>query len=243
MTTYQNLLHSVALRTNALVGSQVAELEATYSTAVLTSTNFKSANWPFSSFVDAILMAEEDFANAIPGNHPWRTVSGYGGTVTVPLASGATIPAVNAAGKQVVGPRGTIFDASDSTPLTEMPLDVITRRVRNANSHYVTPVYFFNIQDQKIYHTRGTVLIEVCIYDRATQLAAFNANSAMLLPDPVEPGIVARALSIMFRDGLYDSQAAEYRKYSDDALSAIRSGYTSIPGKSIPVPITTQRAA
>lgn len=242
--TYQQILHSVALRANALVGSQVAALETTYSTAVLTSANFKSANWPFSSFRDAIIQAEEEFVLAIAstGNHPWRTLTGLAST-TSPITHAASIPAVDASGRTIVGIRGAVFDSSDFTPCVEMPLDVITRRVRNANSHYVAPVYFYKIEDQRIYHTRTQVTIGVCFYDRALSVTAYNANAAMLLPDTLEPGIVARAVSLMFRDGLYDTQAQEYRKYSDDVLLAIKMGLTSIPGKSIPVPVTEGKAA
>lgn len=240
-TTYQQLLHSTALRANALVGSQAAALETTYATATLTSANFNSADFPFTSFRDAILQAEQDFVSAVgfTGEHSWRrSIRG----VTAALTSPSVLPLIDSNSKPVVGIWGAVYDSSDGTHLVEMPVDVITRRVRNANAHYVTPVYYYKIDGQRIIHTRTSVVLECCIYSRADQVTAYDANGNMLLPDPAEPGIVARALSFIFRDGVYAEQAAVWRQYSDEALMMIRSGVANIVPRSVPTPVTQTRA-
>lgn len=239
--TYQQILHSVALRANALVGSQAAALETTYSTSTLTSANFESADFPFSSFRDAILQAEEDFVTAVAmtGQHPWR---GFIRGVTVPLTSNSVLPFVDSNSTRIVGVWGAVYDSSDNTTLVEMPVDVIIRRVRNANSHYVTPVYYYKIDGNRIIHTRTTVVLECCVYSRFDQLTAYNAGANILLSDTSEPGIVARALSFIFRDGVYAEQAAVWRRYSDEALMMIRSGIDTIIPRSVPVPVTQARA-
>jgi hypothetical protein len=239
--TYQQLLHSVALRANALVGSQAGTLETTYATTTLTNTNFKSADFPFTSFRDAILQAEQDFVSAVAftGQHPFRrSIRG----VTANLAHNAVLPATSSTGKPIVGIFGSVYDASDSTPLVEMPIDVIVRRVRNANTNYVCPVYYYKFDGEIIRHTRTNVVIECCIYLRSDQVTAYDAAGNMLLPDVCEPGITARALSFLFRDGAYIEQAAVWRQYSDEALTAIRAGSTNVAPRSIPVPITQTRA-
>lgn len=239
--TYQQLLHSTALRANALVGAQAATLETTYATAVLTSTNFKSADFPFSSFRDAILQAEQDFVNAVAftGQHPFRrNIAATSAAVT----SGSTLPTQSSGSIPAVGIFGAILDASDGLPLVEMPLDVILRRNRNANSHYVVPVYYYKIDGNTVFHTRTSVTFELCVYSRATQVTSYDANGNMLLPDVCEPGIVARALSFLFRDGAYADQAAIWRKYSDDALVAIRGGSTSVATNSVPMAVTNAKA-
>lgn len=229
------------LRANALIGSQAAALETTYATATLTSANANSADFPFTSFRDAILQAEQDFVNAVAmtGQHPWRrSIRG----ITAALTSPSVLPATDSNTKPIIGIWGAIYDSSDGIHLVEMPVDVITRRVRNANSHYVTPVYYYKIDGQRIIHTRTSVIMECCIYSRADQVTAFDANGNMLLPDPAEPGIVARALSFIFRDGVYSEQAAMWRRYSDDALLMVRSGIDNIIPRSIPTPVTQTRA-
>lgn len=238
--TYMQLLHSVALRANALIGSQVAALEATYATATLTSSNFKSADFPFTSFRDAIIQAEQDFVSAVAftGEHPWRrSIRG----ITTALTSPSVLPLTDSNTKPVIGIWGAVYDNSDGIHLVEMPVDVITRRVRNAGSHYVTPVYYYKIDGNRIIHTRTSVILECCIYSRADQVTAYDAGN-MLLPDPAESGIVARALSFMFRDGAYVEQAAMWRQYSDEALTMIRSGIGNIVPRSVPTPVTLARA-
>ncbi len=240
-TTYQQLLHSVALRANALIGSQAGALETTYLVSPLTAANFKSADFPFTSFRDAIIQGEEDFITAVAftGQHPWRTaIRG----LTSALATNAVLPTTDSNGDSITGIWGSIYDSSDSNPLVEMPLDVILRFNRNANSHYVCPVYYYKIDGNIIRHTRTSVIVECCVYSRSDQATAFDANGNMLLPDTAEPGIVARALSYLFRDGAYADQASVWRQYSNDAITAILAGSTSVVSKSIPMPVTDMRA-
>src|SRR5689334_9479247 len=102
---YQQILHNVALRMSALVGTQVAQIAATYDTAVLTAANFKSADWPFNSFRDAILMAVEEFAWTIAEvkNHTWRTSLA---DITTNLANKALLPSLSATNKPIIGVWG-----------------------------------------------------------------------------------------------------------------------------------------
>lgn len=241
-TTYQQILHSVALRSNALVGSQAGPLNTTYLVSPLTASNFKSADFPFESYRDSIIQAEGDFVAAVSfaGEHPWRdSIRG----LTSAIATNGLLPKLDSNSKPIVGTWGAIYDAVDNTPLVEMPIDVITRRNRNANTNYVTPVYYYKINGNLIHHTRTStnVILECCIYLRDDQVTAYNANGNMLLPDLAESGIIARALSYIFRDGAYTAQAATWRQYSDDALGMIRAGGTSVVPKSVPVPITLAR--
>lgn len=231
--SYQLLLHDVGLRMNALVGAQFAPLETTYATATLTSANFKSADFPFSSFRDTILMAVADYVRAIAsvGNHPDRI--NFADTINT-LANGAVIPAVGSGGAKVVGVYGSIYDSSSGLPLTEQPLEVVRRLVQETWRVY--QLYYFKIDGRRLYHTRPNANIEVCVYDRSAQLIAWNAAGNMPLPDNYESGVVARAVSLMTRDNAYAAQAAIYRAYSDNDLEMVRSGLTSTPSKSLSSP-------
>lgn len=240
--TYDQLRHSVMLRANMLTGSQAATLQTTYQVSPLTATQNKSADFPFDHLRDAILQAEQDFVTAVAftGQHPWR--SGTISSATATLGTGAILPAQDATGRQVIGTYGDIYDNATSTAMVEMPLDVITRRLRNANNHYVCPVYYYKISGNRIYHTTSGVNIEVCTYKRSDQVTTYDAAGIMLLPDPAEPGIVARALSFLFRDGAYAAQAAVWRQYSDEAIAAIGAGHANMLSKSVPLPVTQAKA-
>lgn len=232
---YQQLLHDTAIRLSALVGTQVATITATYDVAVLLPAHFKSADWPFASFRDAILMAEEDFAWAIAdtANHPWRAniVSN-----TPALADGDDIPAFDTGGLKVIGVYGSVYDAVDGTSCLQAELDEIMRVKRLLASGALTlPHYLYRIDAGRIRHTRTTVLVEVCSYDRNARLGAFTANANMLLPDVLELGIVSRAVSLLTKETAFADQADRYDKYANTSLARIREGLTSVLSKAVPL--------
>lgn len=228
--TYQNLLHDVALRVSALAGSNVTQINASYDTAVLTAANFKSADWPFNSFRDAILMAMGEFAWAIAdtSGHPWRQ---YLRSQTGLLNTRVPLPVLSDANREIIGVFGTVFDSVDGIPLIEQPVDVVRRIVREAWRTY--PLYFYAFSGMRIEHTRGFVRIECCHYSRTVELANFNAGLQIPLPDPAQAGVMARAVSILTKDGAWESQARIYRDYSEEALKAIRLGATQLPALAV----------
>lgn len=233
--TYQQLLHNVAIRLNALVGSQVAIITGTYNTGILTEVNFKSADWPFGAFRDAILMAEEDFAWAVAdtANHPWRINLA---SQTTPLADSDSIPAADSNGAKIIGVYGSVVDGTDARVLLEGELDEITRiRRLQTSGVLVVPSYLYRIDGGRIRHTRTNVVIEVCVYSRGVQQVAFGANGPMLLPDVLELGITSRAISTLTKETAFADQATTYAGYADTALTRIRAGFTSIGSKAVPV--------
>lgn len=240
--TYQDLLHDTAIRLNALVGTQKAIITATYNTAALTDANFKSADWPFGAFRDAILMAVADYAWAIAdtGSHPWRAALS---SLTPVLSGGDALPGtvtitdpdtLAEIERQVIGVWGAVTDVGNSQPLTEQPLDLIRRVVLSDWRTY--DVYWFKFDGGHIFHTRPSVLIECCAYSQAEQLAAFEANETIPLPDVLRPAIAARAVSLLTKDGAFADQAGIYKTYSDEALTRIRGGLTTLPAKTLPTP-------
>lgn len=227
--TYQQLLHDVALRLSALVGTQVTTINAAYDTAVLTSVNFKSADWPFNSFRDAILMAEAQFADVAAsvvdeagiGNHTWRpSMAG----VTAALADGAVIPSTDNTGNRIIGAYGEVTDGTDGLLLSKRPLELV-RRIK-AEPWRLYQLYYYALTGRRISHTRATAIINVCVYNRTTQLAAFAAGN-MLLPDTAEAGISALAISLMTKDGAFVEQAKQYHETAAAALQLVAAG--SVP--------------
>lgn len=230
---YQQLLHDTAIRMNVLTGAQAGDLATSYDIAALTAANFKSADWPFNSFRDSILMAVGEFAWAIAEtpNHPWRAV--LPATTTGSIANGTALTFG-------IGVPDFVRDGTDSTQLTEQPLEVVQRIVRETWRVY--PLYFYKMQGDILYHTRAAVSVKIRTYNRATELAAYPAGNC-LLPDVLEAPIVARAISLMVKDSKMQDKADIYRGYSDQALAAIRAGATSVNPMPIPAPTMVPTSA
>lgn len=227
---YHDLLAAAALRINALTGVTGALMETAYTTRPLTTTQFQSAIFPFSSIKQALLNTEGKLAHTIASTagHPWRaSIQGITGT----LVHKAPLPIVSAASASIIGEFGSVYDSADGTVCTEQPLEVIRRRVRNAGSFYRTPVYYFKIDDRRIYHTRTSVVIDCCVYNRTAQIAAISNDGALLLPDTLEEALICGTVSLLVRDDEFTGQAAIYRSYFNDTLAMIRGGLTTVPSK------------
>ena len=232
--TYQQLLHDTALRLNALVGTTVDTIEATYDNVALNDTHFKSADWPINSFRDTLIMAVADFAWAIAdtGSHPWRA---FLAGVTAPLANGVTLPSTSATNREIIGIWGAVRDSADNMPLTEQPLEVI-RRVNQSASWRTYPLYFFKIDGGSIEHTRPFAEVECCTFSTNDQYTAWSGIGTVPLPAVLRLGIVSRAIALLTKDGAWESQARIYADYADAALMRIRNGLATVPAKTLPNP-------
>lgn len=226
-SNYHEILAEVALRINALTGVTAADQQTAYTTRPLTTTQWQSPIFPFASAKAAILNAEERLAHAIAnvGDHPWRK---FLADTTTAISHKGLINTTTLS-KQIIGMYGAVYDASDGTECTKKSPETIRRRVRNANSFFRAPAYYYCIEGNRIFHTRTTVTIDVCVYDRASQSTNLDANSAMLLPDVLDEALVAGAVSMLVRDDEFTGQAAIYRAYFNDTLKMIAGGGTSRP--------------
>lgn len=229
---YHNLVRQVAFHTGALRGQQTQELATSYASP-LTAAELVQAGIPLQVLFDAVLMAEEEFVTAVAstGNHPWREALR---SFTALIPDKGSVPNTDVVGQPIVGVYGTVRDATDSTPLMEMPLALIARRVRNSNAHYRIPVYWYKFDGGMIRHTRTNVRIDICSYDRTAQAAAIIANANMILPDTLEHAIVQRAICLL--NPKHDGS------YADAMVAAIKVGNTSVVPKSVPLPVTLEKA-
>lgn len=229
-TPYDIVVRQVALRINAFSNAtQPADLQTAYVTALTSAVVGESESFPFSAIQDAVLDAEQKLAQTIAEvkDHAWRQVLI---SETAALASGATIPAVDSAGKSIIGVYGAVFDATDSDSLNEQPAEVIERRLRSS-AIWKIPVYQYAIKGDSIVHTRTTVKIEVCVWDYTTQAAAIVANGNMLLPDVLMEALICGAIALLVRDDEFTTQAGVYAEYFAETIKAIRGGATNLPVK------------
>lgn len=190
-----------------------------------------SAIFPSESVYDSLLNIEGRLADAIAstGNHPWRA---YIISQTASLANKAELPSLDVNGEQIIGVWGSVQDASDFNVCRQMTLAQIQRANRQkTNTAHCIPVYWYYLDDLRVYHTRTNVIAQVCVYSRTLQQAALDANEAMLLPDVLAEALVAGTLSELFRDDQFDGQAQQYRQYFNEVESSIRQGLTSVISK------------
>jgi hypothetical protein len=210
--TYHELLAGCAITVNALVGTDPVELQTTYSSRPLTDEMFNSSIWPMNAIRDRILNAEQRLAQDIAsvGNHPWRAnlIS-----QTRALFSGENMPATDVDGKSIIGIYGAVLDGDNPT---------------------IMPLYNYVMDGNGIIHTRNTVIVQVCVYDYATQQAAFDADETMLLPDALAPALIAGGVAGLVRDDEFMAQGQFYAQIFNSAEQAIRSGLTSVGGTVIP---------
>lgn len=226
MATYNDVLRQVALAVDALVGTVPDDLETTYSTNPLTSSDFASAILPFTRLKDAMLNAEAGLVAAVlsTGDHPWRESFR---DVTAALSYGDPIPAVGAGGGTVVGIYGAVRDSSSGQPCTRNELEQIRDRVINPNSMWKIDVFWFAINDRRLYHTRPTATIDVCTYDRPDALT-LDLTDDILLPDVLVPAYVDGSLAECVRDDEFVTQANLFGGMYAAWLAGIKSGLTSI---------------
>lgn len=221
---YNRPVRNVALRLGALYGSDSAALETSYTQTSLTLADF-DGGVPFEAIKDAVLMAEEQLAQAIAdsGEHPWRA---YLASQTANVANNGALPSVDSASKPIIGIYGAVSDATDGTICVEMPLDLVKRRAVNANTQFKLPVYWFNITGRYISHTRTNVRLEVCTYDRSAQSTSLEAGGNILLPDVLEPAYVCGALAT-FGEKLGE-QAGYFQTVFTEQLISIRRGLANV---------------
>jgi hypothetical protein len=226
MATYNDVLRQIALAVDALVGTIPADLETTYSTNPLTSADFGSAILPFTKLKDAMLSAEAGLAMAVlsTGDHPWRESFR---DATAPLTYGDPIPAVGVGGGTIVGIYGAVRDSTSGEPCTRNELEQIRDRVINPNGMWKIEVFWFAINDRRLYHTRTAATIDVCTYDRPDALT-LDLTADILLPDVLVPAYVDGALAECVRDDEFAEQAGLFGGMYTAWINGIKSGLTSV---------------
>ena len=225
-TSYNTVLRQIALSVNSFANAtSPVDLETAYSSFPLVDANFGSSILPFTSLKDKMLNAEALIITQATstGEHPYR---GLLLTQTAPLAYGDLIP-TTAAGVKIIGIRGAIRDSASGEPCTRNELEQIRARVINPGGMYLIEVFWYAIDDERIYHTRTNVMIDVCTYERL-EASTLDLTANIILPDDAVPAMVHGALMECIRDDEFLEQGARFGQIFQIWVNAIKSGYTSI---------------
>ena len=122
---------------------------------------------------------------------------------------------------------GAVVDVATGEPCTLNQLEQIRDRVYNPNNMWKIPVWWYAINDQRIYHTVTNVTIDVCTYARLSA-DSLNLAANILLPDSISPAYSDGALMQLCRDDEFLSQGQYFGQEFNKWLTAIRQGLTAI---------------
>lgn len=215
-----NLIADVAVRINALDGTDPVALQTVYTTRPLTDDLFDSSIFPMGAIIAACVYAEQKIAEAI-GLSTNRTLRAYLRAFSGPLTSGSGFQGVDNVGNPVVGNFGAVLDGSDTTQaLTRKPVAFVQNILRSP-ANYLVQLYYYGLDGATIVHTRDTVVMECCIYNAVNQTEKYNFNEDMLYPDWLAEAIVCGAVAMLVRDDEFNEQASRYAAYFATTLANI----------------------
>lgn len=176
---YENARKAILLRSGQLADAATAAAFETVFNAVL-ATAVGGMEVPLTGLKYAILASEKRIA-ALCGRskNPILRRPLYGRSANI--AHLGQIPTTDNNSKQWVGNFSSVLDATTNEPLTEKPKQTVLRDVRmySSGTLKIRPMHFCE-EDTRMLHTRANIYLEGCVWDYATQLAAYDLAASPL---------------------------------------------------------------
>lgn len=222
------IIRQALLRIGAFQG-QTAAIEASYVKTDPTDDSV-SAAFTQTSFWDSLVVVEQEIATAVASNedHSWRGVIQ---DVTSAVLNGGLIPTVgSSATAKVIGEYGDVKDsASPFRPLREsLNADEISVFNSNPNSMFTLDVFSYAFKKPRIYHTRTSVVIDVCVYDFDARKTAIFADGELLFTEAEGAYFSGLMSMLMNTDALLTELSKMYAPRYMEWLQAFRAGETAI---------------
>ncbi len=221
--SYRQILRESSRAVNAVTGVTPAALESAYMTSPLTSTQIGDSNFTISMIIDKLVGTVGQIVQAYAGvpGHPFRA---FNVSQTANLANGAAKPSVNSAARPIVGVPGAVRDTTTSILLKRQPIQSIESIIAGIADGSLTGTYhYYDFVEDRIYHTRTNVVMDVCTWDATVELAAVAAGNAPIA-DACLPIAVAGLVSVLVLDDEFVAQASLFRNYFETALADTRAG-------------------
>lgn len=223
--TYDKIFRQVALHANQIETVSASALQTSYQTSTIGQTELgdRAVEFPFESINDGILRAGDKMIGVIGMNRksPYRP---FFHDVTGSLASGAVIPLTSTNSKTRVGHIGDVRDASSNALLKEVDsyAEIESLNTLKTNILKKAPHFYF-YDGVRIFHTRTNVVADVVVWQKNDQIALMESSPRGQCPFPEElhAGLVAGALSEMFRGSFNTEQAEMWRARFNDVLAML----------------------
>lgn len=207
-----DLLAAVALRINALDGTDAAELQTTYSQRPLADEMFQSSIFPMGDMIAALNWAQGKLAEQIAFSDK-RTQHAYLKSLTSPMPSGSDLPNTDASNNPIIGNFGACLDAADITKQLTRKSVPFVQNILSSSNNYLVELYHYALGSGYILHTRGNVKLECYIYNSTNRLDDFIYNENMLLADSLAEAVICGACAMLVRDDEFNEQASRWAGY------------------------------
>ncbi len=172
--SYGIILKECLLRSSQISGSDQAELETAYGAETI-----DGAEIPISSFRAQIINIEGELSHIIASDasHPYRS---YIQGTSSALANLADTPTLDDASNPFIGVFDSVMDGSTSQPCTFQP----TQTILDYQDPFFDDIelYNYSIVGNTIQHTRSTVKMQGCVFDRTERETAYDADGSSPLP-------------------------------------------------------------
>jgi len=216
--SYNLILRECLLRSSQLSGSDQAELETAYGAETI-----DGAEIPMSSFRAQIINIEADLSHIIASDasHPYRS---YIQGTSSGLANLADTPTLDDASNPFIGVFDSVMDGSTSQPCTFQP----TQTILDYQDPFFDDVelYNYSIVGNTIQHTRSTVKMQGCVFDRTERETAYDADGNSPLPPVLANTWIAGVMANLQQVGWTDptNTVGLYGQLYQQGVAMLRQG-------------------
>lgn len=203
-----DLLGDVALRINALSGTDPVEIQTTYTTRPLTDELFDSSIFPMGAIISALVLAQGKLTETIALSAN-RTQHAYLKSLTAALPTNSELPSTDAAGSSIIGNFGACVDATTSKPLTRKSIPFV-QNILESSDNYLVQLYYYSLASGYIEHTRDNVKLECYVYNANDQIDNYNFNNDFTMADALAEAVICGACAMLLRDDEFLEQSARF---------------------------------
>ncbi|HEY8560511.1 MAG TPA: hypothetical protein VIL74_09050 [Pyrinomonadaceae bacterium] len=219
---YQNLCKIIMLAASQIAGGDAAARETALAATDI-SAHLDGVEIPYAALKIHVLAIEKELAEMV-GNSNNALARAQMAIQSDTVTSGFVVPTANNAGVPFVGSFDGVFDATDHKILTEMPAQVVQRRVANANAFFKIPAYHFAYTGSRVIHTRTGVYFRGVGWRYSTQETAFGASGESPLPQNLEALFACKVLAMLPQEQWFVEEAAYFRSFAAEKQAEIVEG-------------------
>jgi hypothetical protein len=145
-------------------------------------TTFETEVFPIQSMHDALVMTEQEMAQAVSMNQ--NNVLRANIADTVLATAGGLIPAFGSSSStaKIIGEWGQVRDADSGKLLVPALREEEIRIIEDNPTLFISSFFAYALRPPRIYATVTNLSIDCCVYDYDARQTAIDANGALLFP-------------------------------------------------------------